>query len=278
MGNGTTVPVPNQVGATTNVDVFLVAGMSWVGNETNPSAWGLLGSGTLTVASPHADSPAVFATPLNLPAGLWGIALVVNQTTTGPAPGPLHPMLTDPAITAPTTFSNAVLTIAQLQFQRESWTATLAPATHWQNIEVHYTPRAGYANWTTYGAGCVAPNVPQLGLNARPVIGTTVTFQTSNIVAGTLSNLWLFGFAPDPVGLDLGPFGLPGCRLHLQLGSAIVINFSAVSGGSSTVALPIPLDPSYSGIVLHGQAAPMTSGFNAGFFASNAVCVALGLH
>jgi hypothetical protein len=277
MGNGTTITLPNQVGATSTADFFLVPATSWVGNETNPSAWGLLGTGTLTVAGPHADSPIVFGTPLSLPAGLWGIALVVYQTTSGPAPGPLHPMLNDPAIIAPTTFTNPVLTISQLQFQRESWTASLAPVSHWQNIEWHYV-QTGYANWTSFGTGCVAPNVPQLALNARPVIGTTVTFQTSNILAGTLLNFWLFGFAPDGNGLDLGAYGLPGCRLYLQLGSAITINVSGVSGGAATVALPIPLGASYTGLVLYGQSAPLTSGFNAGFFASNAVCVALGLN
>ena len=276
LGNGSSTISPNQVGATTNVTLFLLPATTWLGNESNPSAWFTLGTGTLTVSTPHAHSPAVFTPPLNLPSGQWAFACKVDQTTTGPNPGPLHPML-DPNTTVPGIYTDPVLRWINVQFQRESWTPTLASAAHTQNIEIHYTPTSGYANWTSYGTGCVAPNLPALTLTSRPVIGTTVTFQTANILAGTLFDFWLFGFAADANGLSLGAFGLPGCSLYLQLGSGITINVTAVSSGIATVQLPIPNDASYSGIVLYGQSAPATSGVNAGFFASNAVCVALGL-
>ena len=276
LGNGTTTTVPNQLGATANVELYIHPAATSVGIEAMPSLWFLLGSGTLTVAGPHAHSPIVFSPPLNLPPGLLGIALKVDQTTTGPSPGPLHPMV-EPATTVPGTYSDSVLTVVNVQFQRESWTATLASATHTQNIELHYTPLSGYANWTSFGTGCVAPTPPIMVLGSRPVIGTTIDFQTGGILAGTLFNFWLFGFAPDPSGFDLGSFGLPGCNLYLQLNSPITTNMSGVSNGIATVPLPLPNNMSYNGLVLYGQSAPMTPGFNAGFFASNAVCVAIGL-
>lgn len=276
----TTVTSPNQVGATTNVTFFIFPGITWVGMEANPTLWAQLGTGTLTVGQPHAPSPAVFAAPFSLTPGLWAVAFKVDMTTTGPNPGPLHPMLDPraaPLTPAPTSFSDPALTISNLQFQRESWTNTLAPSIHWQNVALNYIPRSGYANWTSFGTGCVAPAVPMMMVNARPLIGTTITFQTMGITPGTLFNVWLFGFLPNVNGVDLTPYGLPGCRLYLQLGSTITTNLSPVSLGTSSVPLPIPLDPSYNGIVLYGQSAPMTTGVNAGFFASNAVCVALGL-
>jgi hypothetical protein len=276
----TTVTSPNQVGANANVTFFIFPGQTWVGMEANPSLWAQLGTGTLTVGQPHAASPAVFTTPLNLTPGLWAIAFKVDMTTSGPNPGPLHPMLDPRAVPltpAPTSFSNAALTITNLQFQRESWTNTLAPAIHWQNLALNYIPRPGHANWTSFGTGCVAPSLPLMTVSARPVMGTTISFQTTGISAGTSFNLWLFGFLPDAIGRDLTQFGLPGCRLYLQLGSTITTNLSPVGAGTASVPLPIPLNPSYNGIVLYGQSAPMTPGLNAGFFASNAVCVALGL-
>lgn len=272
----TTVTSPNQVGATVPVTFYIVPSQSWVGNETNQAAWGPLGTGTLTVGQPHADSPIVFSPPINLPAGLWGVAIQVPQTTSGPNPGPLHPML-NPTTTPPMPYIDSVITMANVRFQRESWTNLLGSASHTQNLEIHYQTQPGSANWTSFGTGCVTPNAPLLALGARPVIGTTMDFQTSNIQPGTLLNFHMFGFTPDPVGFPLASFGLPGCSLYLQLGSPISTSVSVVNAGLATLSIPLPNDPSYSGIVLYSQSAPMTSGANAGgFYASNAVCVAFG--
>lgn len=274
LGNGMTVVSPNQVGGTAPVELYLNL-TPWMGHETNPSAWILYGSGTLTVRTPHQHSPAVFATPVSLPVGTWGIAFKVDMTTTGPNPGPLHPML-DPATPQPAMFTDPAMTITNLQFQRESWTATLASPSHWQNLEFHYNRTPGFANWTSFGSGCPAAAAPVLALDQRPVVGSTVTFETSNIAAGTVLNFWLFGFSASPFGLDLTPFGMPGCNLYLQLGTTVT-NVSVVQNGLASVPLPIPLNTSFAGIVLFGQAAPGTTGVNAaGFVASNAVCVAIG--
>lgn len=278
LGNGTTVVSPDQVGATVPVTFYIIPAVQWTGNETTQASWGPLGTGTLTVAAPHADSTVVFNPPINLPAGLWAVALQVPMTTTGPNPGPLHPML-NPTTTPPVTYADAVISMANVRFQRESWTNLLASASHTQNIEVHYTALSGYSNWTSYGTGCVTPNAPVLALAARPVVGTTIDFRTTNIQPGTLFNFWLFGFSPDATGFGLGAYGMPGCSLYLQLGSPITTSITGVTNGLASMQLPIPNDPSYVGIVLFGQSAPMTSGANAaGFYASNGVCVAFGQH
>jgi len=277
LGNGTTVTSPNQVGATATVTFYIFPGASWVGNEQNPTAWGPLGTGTLTVAPANTHSQIVFNPPINLPAGLWGVALQVPQTTNGPNPGPLHPML-DPTPTLPATYADTVITVDHLQFQRESWTNLLASPSHLQNLEFHYTASADFAQWTSFGTGCVAPNPPTLALAQRPVVGTTIDFQTTNIQPNTLFNFSLFGFTPSPNGTSLGSFGLPGCDLYLQLGSPMSITLSPVTAGAANSQMTTPNHPAFSGIVLFSQSAPMTPGANIGFYASNGVCVAFGLY
>jgi len=268
----TTVTSPNQVGATVTIEVYAIPGVAWAGNELTQANWILWGTGTLTVANFHQDSIALFNPPITLPVGLSAVAIRIPPTTTGPNPGPLHPML-DPATTIPAVYTDAVITIDHLQFQRECWTALLASPAHTQSIEFHYHALTGYANWTSFGTGC-GTSVPLLTLTARPVVGTTVSFQTQNILPNSLFCFLMLGFTPDPVGLGLGSFGMPGCNLYLQLGSPITTNLGGVNSGTSTSQLQIPNDASYSGIVLYGQSAPMAG---SSFFASNGLCVAFGL-
>ncbi|MCA8964523.1 MAG: hypothetical protein H6838_19260 [Planctomycetes bacterium] len=270
----TTVTSPNQVGATTPVTFYLFPGTTWVGNETNAPAWGPLGTGTLTVSTFHTDSAIVFNPPVMLPAGSWGIAIQVPPTTTGPNPGPLHPMLI-PSTVVPPPYTDGVLTMVNVQFQRDSWTASLTTPAHEQSLEFHYTALSGYSNWTAFGAGCGA-TTPQLGLLSRPIVGTTIDFENSNILAGALVNFWLFSFSPDANGTSLAPFGLPGCNLYLQLSSPITTSASLVTNGLATAQIALPNDPAYAGLVLYAQAAPATASLS--FVVSNAVCVAIGLH
>lgn len=274
LGNGTIVNIPNQVGNTTTVNFYIIPLGPWAGNELTQGLWGQLGSGTLTVGQPHADSICNFATPISIPSGTWAVCLEVLQVATGTNAGPLHPML-DPATPSPTQFVDSALRITNLQFQRESWTQTLASATHWQNLEFHYSLSPGSATWSRFGSGC-GTTPPALSLQSRPLLGTTATLETSNIQSGTALDFWVLSFASNPSGLTLAPFGLPGCTLFLQA-APLVLQITGVSGTTSTLPLPIPNDPSYVGVTLFCQSAPATSGVNpGGFLVSNAVCMSLG--
>lgn len=271
----TTVVSPNQIGATAPVTVFLYPSTTWVGNETNPNAWGQLAVGTLTVAAFHTDSQILFSPPLILPAGTWGICIQVPQTQNGPNPGPLHPMV-DPATTTQGIYNGPGITMVNVNFQRESWTASLTSPAHTQSLEFHYQPVGDYANWTTFGAGCGQPT-PQLGLLANPVVGTTFDLETSNIAASSQLNFWLLGFAADPVGTSLAPFGLPGCTAWLQL-NAIINTASTVTAGVATLPITIPSNPTFSGVTMFAQAAPLIAGTNLTFHTTNAICIAFGLY
>lgn len=274
LGNNTTVTSPNQVGATTNVDLFLFPGPSWIGAETAPSQWSLMATGTLTVGQSGVASPTVFSPAVLLPPGTWGIAVVVYQTTTGPNPGPLHPML-DPATLVPETYSQPGFDIVNLQFQRESWTPTLAPPAHTQMLMFHYNALGGYSNWTAFGSGCGAVP-PALGLDARPVLGTTVNFQTTNMPAGSLFGFTMLSFFPSAAGTSLSPLGWPGCSLYLQLNHPIKTTLTGVSNGVASMPLAIPNTSSLSGISLSAQTAPLAPAAPGGLLFSNAVCVGIG--
>lgn len=519
-GTGTFVQ-PNQVGNTALVRVYTCA-TSYTGNHMTPptvppsAPWTLAGTGMLTVAVNTAPSIIDFAptvipgttSPISIPPGITqGMAIVVEQCLpTGPNgqtnvnPWPTHPML-DPAVTAPASYTDGLLTLAAVAFQRDVWASGLSPTTHSQNIEVHYVPGTGVANWTSFGSGCefrpitfyenftapvtafdlanscvrmtkigtdqylvhtstttllaptstplavavasappaddglsapinlpwtfnyvggststikvgtngfvylngtstddfafynsytrfqngprlcpayadwdlsfagamhydidpgnptnpafvtitwlgveewvatrtppmplstfqivmyqngdveyiyqavstatagnnilvgftpgsetnppglsaampftAGPQVmpPQLTLTTRPILGTSFTMQTANIRAGTLYSILAIGFVSNPTGLNLAPYGMPNCRLYLQLGFPITTTLNPVTAGISSNTTPIPNNPIFNGINAFAQAAPLTAGYNAaGIFASNAVCLFLGLY
>jgi hypothetical protein len=119
---------------------------------------------------------------------------------------------------------------------------------------------------------------PVLSMNPRPVIGTTANFITTNITPGTLFGLLAFSFiAPPPSPFnDLSLFGMPGCFQNVGLPATTAFLF--VNNGSLTLPLAIPNDPSYNGVNLFAQSAPLTAGLNsAGILTSNGMCVHIGL-
>src|SRR5262245_54487380 len=83
--------VPTQVGNQGVVNVYTCPNTR-LGNEaiapTAPgSPWTLVGSGTLTVVAHPAESPVVFAPPITILAGTYGLAIEYMQPTTGINPG-----------------------------------------------------------------------------------------------------------------------------------------------------------------------------------------------
>lgn len=118
---------------------------------------------------------------------------------------------------------------------------------------------------------------PILSMNPRPVIGGTANFITTNITPGTLFGLIAFSFlAPPPSPFnDLTFFGMPGCFQNVGLPATTA--FAFVVNGQLTLPLTIPNVPSYNGINLFSQAAPLTGGLNtAGIVTSNGLCVHIG--
>jgi hypothetical protein len=115
------------------------------------------------------------------------------------------------------------------------------------------------ASWVPYGVGCVGSNgAPTLGAGpgALPRLGSTFVLQLGGLPGSP--GLALFAFGTDlvewngaalPVALDGA--GLPGCAIWLAPAASVLL---AHSGGTRTVALPIPALPSLTGLVLGVQA------------------------
>jgi hypothetical protein len=142
--------VPDQVGANSQVDVYQIP-TTYVGNEiTGPAApWTLIGSGVLTIAAYPAESEIVFATPVVIPAGQSGIALVFNPTTGGANPGlQLHMLgVSTPAVAV----SDQFLTTSGEFIQPTAWTGVGGGG---PNIRMEYDVPASAATSTSLGEGC----------------------------------------------------------------------------------------------------------------------------
>jgi len=144
---------PNQVGATTQVDVYTCP-TTRIGNEsngpTNPgSPWTLLGSGILTIAANPTESNVVFNPPLNLASGAYGVAVNVLTPTTGPNPGPVHclSIFPNPGLIV----SDQFLTFSNEGIQGTPWSGVGAGAF---NLRITYTPDAASAHYVVAGEGC----------------------------------------------------------------------------------------------------------------------------
>src|SRR5690606_419119 len=109
---------------------------------------------------------------------------------------------------------------------------------------------------------------PVLGMDARPVLGTSPNLVTTNITPGTLFVLLATGFSAPAAPLDLTFLGLPGCNLYID---PLANNLAPVTSGMAVSPLGnIPNNASWLGVSLFSQAAPLTPGLNsAGVLTSN---------
>jgi hypothetical protein len=122
--------------------------------------------------------------------------------------------------------------------------------------------------------GGQVPNVA-LASSARPVLGTTIDLNTTNIPSGSLVGLSILSLTQLPTGLDLWFLGMPTCKLYSGVD---VLNTFATPGSSGTFAWAIPNVPAASGVVVMSQSAIWNPGANAfGFLTSNGLQLLLGV-
>lgn len=112
---------------------------------------------------------------------------------------------------------------------------------------------------------------PALGMDARPVIGTTPSMTLSDLPADT-SGVMTFGL---PIhGVDLFFAGMPDCIRRVQ--PLITVNYLA-TGSTAAVPLQIPNSRMLHGVDLTAQALAVSPGSNAaGMTISNPVCMKVG--
>ena len=99
-----------------------------------------------------------------------------------------------------------------------------------------------------------------LAASARPTLGTSINLLTSAIPAGTSLGANYLSFRSHNPGLDLTPFGAPGCAQYTNpLGAAVFLG----TGSSATRALGIPNLPGLAGLHVYSQSVSITPGINA---------------
>ncbi|MBL8724747.1 MAG: hypothetical protein JNK49_11915 [Planctomycetes bacterium] len=207
-------PVPNQVGNTSQVDVFVCPGTR-VGVETqNPattpnSPWVLLGSGTMTVVDTgvgDGESVVVFNPPLNLTAGQWGVNVVYNAPTSGQNPGPLHCLGVAPNPATP--YTDQFLTMTRDGIRAGAWTGTGVDS---PNLRIVYTPAANSAQYVPLGAGCYFR--PEAFYQSFPNSNTAPNLANQSISLINLGSNYLvvpgsFGLVtPSGTSLTAGAYG-----------------------------------------------------------------------
>jgi hypothetical protein len=120
-----------------------------------------------------------------------------------------------------------------------------------------------------------------LTATTRPVLGHTVRYTTSaeTTQPGIGLNILSLSDLPgaSPGGLDLGIVGAPGCVANVDLAQGVGNAIGNFGGLSLTIALPLPVTPSLSGLVLFSQSVWLDPAANgAGLLTSNAIRTALG--
>lgn len=111
--------------------------------------------------------------------------------------------------------------------------------------------------------------------SANPVLGTNVTYTTSNIPAAAILSAHFISLIQVNPGVDLGFMGAPGCfqYVDLNLGASTLLFGSP----TATATIGVPNNPAMVGLPLSNQAASLVPGVNAlGAITSNGVKSTLG--
>ncbi|HEX6811384.1 MAG TPA: hypothetical protein VF384_07165 [Planctomycetota bacterium] len=127
----------------------------------------------------------------------------------------------------------------------------------------------------TYSAAVFAVQPLRLAADARPVIGTTIGLDSSNIPGTGLIGLTILGMTEYTAGIDLAFLGMPTCRLHASLDATAVF---VPAASTASTPFPIPALPSLAGTIVRSQSAVLAPGINAfGFVTSNGLRLVLDL-
>jgi len=139
-------------------------------------------------------------------------------------------------------------------------------------VEVYVAGAQGYASATPYGLGCGG-----LGhlASARPVIGTTIALQTTNVPAGSPIGATMLGLTEYTTGIDLTGLGMPGCWQYGSIDATLVF---FPSGGTGSQPFAIPNATGLAGVILVSQGASFATGVNQlGVITSNGLRLSLDL-
>jgi len=114
-----------------------------------------------------------------------------------------------------------------------------------------------------------------LAAGSRPIVGTTVNYNTTSIPASASLSFTLINFGGVDQGIDLTSFGMAGCFQYIDLNGA---STNLVFGNpSATLPVTIPNNPTLAGLPLDFQSWSLVSGANLlGVISSNGVASTVG--
>ncbi|MFY9342821.1 MAG: hypothetical protein WAT39_10050 [Planctomycetota bacterium] len=116
---------------------------------------------------------------------------------------------------------------------------------------------------------------PVLKLSARPVLGTTFDFVTTNVDATTPFQLLSLGDTLLPFPLSLTFLGMTNCNLHHN--ALVLLTVVGPPAPDFVTPFTIPNNPAFFNLQLTAQSFPFALGLNPfNLIASNAVCLRVG--
>ena len=98
------------------------------------------------------------------------------------------------------------------------------------------------------------------GASARPVLGTSINLQTTELPAGALLGVTLMGLGEFTTGLDLSAIGMPGCSQYLTLDASLVW---VPTGGAGSTPFALPNNSAFAGLQVRSQGIALVPGINA---------------
>lgn len=119
-------------------------------------------------------------------------------------------------------------------------------------------------------------DIPGLSMvpSGRPVQGTTISLDISQVPPGTIFGGVFFGFTGYPNGLSLAPYGMPGCFQYCTQTAQLLI---VATNPTYQQPYSAPLGAAFNGMHMYVQAATLSAGFNQlGAISSNGVDLLLG--
>lgn len=246
----------------------LVTPGSYVGAATSVGLWRIGASGVAA----GGQNRVIFDRPLHLAQGSFGVALGF----TGP-PGTQAAMVITNSVTP---FGNADLSVSPGLYQIAAFAGGV---TMGLNGSFVYT-RSGLDQ--TGGFGFFAAGCPSTAGQTRiasgdgrgPRLGHTMVTELTGVPASSPGIFAILGLdrtstVLGPLPLDLSPFGMPGCRLHVR---DDVVRFH---GGATSFSMSIPIAPYLLGLGFYQQALILDplSGNAAGAAISDAASAIIGL-
>jgi hypothetical protein len=248
------------------IDVYITPN-TYLNNDLNPRLWVQVATGTGNALGRDQKTP-IDTSDFFLAPGKYGIYLIY----TNPSNAAVGPAYTD-GTTSNRQYQNADVQLDLGIAHSTPWGGSRFDPRVWNGTIYYDKDNVGAHG--RYGYGCTGSNnqVPVLDLGSEPRIGSSVSFDVTDLLVVPASSGFLFLGAPK-LFVDLSIVGMPGCALHVN--PIFTLGFANLNGVARFNAA-IPNQASLIGGIAHLQAASLDPSLNSlGMSVSNGLSVRLG--